>query len=78
MDTQDRPFPAGYREYLEAKVETFAREWAEKSPKTLGNGGYLGMGDAKIVRYRLSKRSSLRSPARTGFCTARRGACEKR
>ncbi|HUL12133.1 MAG TPA: hypothetical protein VLU73_08200 [Methylococcaceae bacterium] len=49
-ETQDRPFPAGYREYLEAKVVKFAREWAEKSPKTPENGACLGVGNAKIVQ----------------------------
>ncbi len=49
-ETQDRPFPEGYREYLEVKVVKFAREWAEKSAKARENREYLGMGDAKIVQ----------------------------
>ena len=49
-ETQDRPFPEGYREYLEVKVVKFAREWAEKSAKARENGGCLGMATARIVQ----------------------------
>jgi len=49
-EIQERPFPAGYREYLERKVAQLAKAWAQKSMKQPTNGGCLGMPGSQIVQ----------------------------
>ena len=49
-EIQQRPFPAGYREYLQAKVAQLARAWEKESSKGSQNGGCLDMPCSKIVQ----------------------------
>jgi hypothetical protein len=49
-EIRERPLPAGYREYLQKKVEQLQKAWAKESAKTPKNGGCLDMPCPAIVQ----------------------------
>ena len=49
-EIQERPFPAGYRGYLQMKVVQFAKAWKKEVVKVAGNGGCLDMPFHQIVQ----------------------------
>jgi len=49
-EIRERPLPAGYREYLQRKIEQLAKAWAKESAKLPKNGGCLHMPCPEIVQ----------------------------
>jgi hypothetical protein len=49
-EIQERPFPAGYREYLERKAVQLTKAWEQKSMKQPTNRGCLCMPGSQIVQ----------------------------
>jgi hypothetical protein len=49
-EIRERPLPAGYREYLQRKIEQVAKAWAKESAKMPKSGGCLHMACPEIVQ----------------------------
>jgi len=49
-EIRERPLQAGYREYLQQKMEQLTMAWAKESAKLPGNGGCLNMPCPEIVQ----------------------------
>jgi len=49
-EIQERPFPAGYSEYLRRKVVQLTKAWAQESAKEPKNGGCPDMAHPEIVQ----------------------------
>ena len=49
-EVRERPLPAGYREYLQKKIEQLEKAWAKESARTPKNGGCPNMPCPEIVQ----------------------------